>query len=76
MDLTKCDVFALFSWNLPEWADENHDEICQSSLPRRRDPNWTPAERVRSQKLGQVCQSTCLDKRFIIQYLVHCLMFS
>lgn len=69
MDLTKFDIL---SWNLPGWAEVNHNEICQSSLSRRRDPNWAPAERVRSQKLGQPDQSTCLDKRFIMQYLVHC----
>ena len=69
MDLTK---FEVWSWNLPGWADINHDEICQSCLSRRREPNWAPAERIRSQKLGQRDQSTCLAKRFIMQYLVHC----
>ena len=69
MDVTK---FGVLSWNLPGWADVNHDEICQSSLSRRRDPNWGPAERVKSQKRGQPDQSTCLAKRFIMQHLVNC----
>jgi hypothetical protein len=67
VNLSKFDVL---SWNVPEWADENHDEICQSIMSCRRDPNWAPAERVRSQKLGQLGQSKCLAKRLIMQYLV------
>jgi len=73
LNFCRLDKFDVFSWNLPGWAEENHDELCQISLSRRRDTNWAPAERVRNQKLCQLGQSTCLAKRFIMQYLVNCL---